>query len=219
MAQYNKFLCSITNNTQRVIGFNTRQELVNREIIQLRPNDRGFDMLILPENTYIPTIFPNNLSHHIPYRLSSKAFIEYLGIKPILATEIFATIFRDNHGIVDGEIIYKHIKIYVGESLNRNGNISQNVFEEGVLPNQVPFNNIMDWLGFQEDFIADFNQLKLSASQTPAAMDYYLAEETLTKAFRDLDLIDYIFATLLRRVANLRSLNRAMKIYLNQNPK
>lgn len=72
----------------------------------------------------------------------------------------------------------------------------------------------MIWLGFQGDFIADFNRLKLSASQTPATMDYYLAEEVSIKAFCDLDLIDYIFATLLRRVANLKSLNLAMEVYL-----
>lgn len=77
----------------------------------------------------------------------------------------------------------------------------------------------MIWLGFQGDFIVDFNRLKLSASQTPATMDYYLAEEASIKAFCDLDLIDYIFATFLRRVANLKSLNLALEVYLNENPK
>ncbi len=77
----------------------------------------------------------------------------------------------------------------------------------------------MIWLGFQRDFIADFNWLKLSASQTPAMMDYYLAEEASIKGFCDLDLIDYIFATLLRQVANLKSLNLAIEVYLNENSK
>lgn len=133
--------------------------------------------------------------------------------------EIFTVILWDNYGVQDGEILYKHIKIHLGESLNRDGDKWQREFEKGVLPNQVPSNTTMIWLGFQGDFIADFHRLKLSASQTPAMMDYFLAEEVSIKAFCDLDLIDYIFATLLRRVANLKSLNLAMEVYLNENPK
>lgn len=133
--------------------------------------------------------------------------------------EIFTRILWDSYGVLDGGILYKHIKIHVRESLNGDGDKWQKEFEKGVLPNQVPSNTIMIWLGFQGDFIADFNRLKLSTSQTPAMIDYYLAEEASIKAFCDLDLIDYIFATLLHRVASLKSLNLAMEVYLNENPK
>lgn len=146
------------------------------------------------------------------------AFLEYLGINPKPVTGIFIRILWDNYGVQDGEILYKNIRIHVGESLNRDGDKWQKEFEKRVLLNQIPSNTIMTWLGFQGDFIADFNRLKLSSSQTPAMMDYYLAEEVSIKAFCDLDLIDYIFATLLRQVANLKSLNLAMELYLNENP-
>lgn len=218
MARYYKFLSSVTNNGQRVLGINTRTTLVDRKIIPLNPNNRGFDVLTLPENANIQVTFPDCLVYEIPFRMNSNAFLEYLGINPVRAAEMFARISRDNQGIVDGEILYSHIKIHVGESLNEDGKIWQDGFEKGDLPNQVPPDIIMNWLGFQESFIADFNRLKVSASQAPGIMDDYLIDEASNKAFRDMDLIDYIFATLFCRITNLRSFNRAMKVYLNLEP-
>lgn len=66
------------------------------------------------------------------------AFLEYLGINPRLAVEIFTRILWDNYDVLDGEILYKHIKIHVGESLNIDGDKWQKEFEKGVLSNQVP---------------------------------------------------------------------------------
>lgn len=219
MAEYiNTFLSPVTNNNQLVITLKTRQELVDRRIIPLESNDKGFDVLRLPRNANIPILFPDCSFRQVPFRLNTEAFLEYLGIKPRLTTDICNAILWNNYGVMDGEILYKQIKIHIGESLNDKSDRWKNKFKKGVLLHHVPPNTLMNWIGFQENFIADFNRLKLLASQTPTTMDYYIAEEALTKAFGDLDSIDYIFATLLRRVANLKSLNPALQVYLEENP-
>lgn len=54
------------------------------------------------------------------------------------------------------------------------------------------------------------------AFQNPVIMNYYLVEEQLTKAVSDFDMVDFIFATLLRRLENLRSFENVTIVYLEQ---
>lgn len=65
-------------------------------------------------------------------------------------------IFQKNNGIIDGDVIYKYLKIYVKNSLNKNCEIWQNTFGEGVLSTRIPNQIIMTWLGFDEPFDLDY---------------------------------------------------------------
>lgn len=125
-------------------------------------------------------------------------------------------IFQKNNGIINGEVIYRYLKIHVKKSLDEDGEIWQNTFGERVLPIRIPTHIIMNWLGFSEPFSADCLRLRVLAFQDPVIMNYYLAEEQLTKAVSDFDMVDFIFATLLRRLENLRSFENAAILYLEQ---
>lgn len=218
MSQYEEFLSPTRNVGQRVLTQHTRQGLIDRQVIQNRPEATGFDIIKLLEIAAIPITFPDCRFHQIPYRLVGRAFIEYLGIDQEFSAKILLNSMEKNNSTVNGETIYKYIKGHVQKSLDVDGEIWQDSFEQGVLPAEIPINVLINWLGFDGTFIADFMRLKITSFRDPDIMDYYLVEEQSNKAVPDFNLVDYIFATLLRRLENLRSFENAAKVYLNQNP-
>lgn len=216
MSQYKDFLSPGTNVTQKVFTPITRQKLIDKHIIQERTNERGFDILIRPGNTILPVTFPDCQFHQIPHQLDSRAFLEYLGIKLTFSDNLFLRIFQKNDRIVDGEVIYNCLKTYIRQSLDVNGEIWQNKFGEGVSRIQIPIPIIIDWLGFDGIFLADFFRLKIMVFHNSALINYYLIEERFTNSIYNLNLIDFIFATLLRRLENLKSFENAARVYLNR---
>lgn len=117
---------------------------------------------------------------------------------------------------MDGEVIYNYLKTYIKESLDENGEIWQNKFGKGVLPIQIPIPIIIDWLGFDGTFLADFFRLKIMVFHNSVLLNYYLIEEQSANAIYNLNIIDFIFATFLRRLENLKSFENAARVYLNR---
>lgn len=215
MSRYESFLSPTINISQRILTLATRERLVNEGIINERPNEEGFDILVLPENAIMPITFSDCQFHNVPYKFASRAFLEYLGIKDTLSHEMLSKIFRENDRNVDGKIIYNYLKAHIKESLDENGEKWQNKFGEGVSPISLPVSTIiMEYLGFNDTFYPDLLRLKVESFRDPTLINYYRDEEASTTTFRNLNMTDYILATLLRRLENLRSFEHAAKIYL-----
>lgn len=212
------FLSPLSNFDQLIFTYETRQKLCANKIIEFFPNNLGFDLLALPANTHLQTTFPNCVLDKVPYKINTKAFIEYLGIHPTLAEEIFCQAARKTHGIINGEILLNELKIYVEESINEENIFWQKSFGVGVLPDSLDNNTIMGWLAFDEDIIVEVNQLMYAASQIPDKMKDYLNQEKPDKVFEDLKLVDYIIQIFLQRVENLICLEQVIKKYMDENP-
>lgn len=215
MSRYENFLSLTINISQRILTLATRERLVNEGIINERPNEKGFDIIILPKDGIMPVTYRDCQFRDVPYKLTSRAFLEYLGIKDTLSHGILWKIFCENESNVDGKIIINHLKTYIKESLDENGEKWQNKFGQGVSPNSLPVSTtIMDYLGFNDTFYPDLLRLKVESFRDPTLINYYREEEESTQSFRNLTMTDYILATLLRRLENLRSFEHAAKIYL-----
>lgn len=216
MSRFKDFLSLTTNVTQTILTPSTRQRLVDEEIIQERSNEGGFDKLTLLGNTTLPITFSDCRFEKVPYQLDSRAFLEYLGIKHTVSNDMLLKIFQKNDSIVDGEVIYEYLKTHVKESLDANGEIWQNKFGEKVLPVQIPLPIIIDWLGFDGTFNADFFRLKLMVFHDPSLIHDYQIEEQTANALCNHNGIDFILATLLRRLENLKSFENAAIVYLDR---
>lgn len=209
------FLSQLSNFDQKVFSLNTRQRLCAYRIIQFLPNSRGFDLLALPDNTRLPIAYPNCALNQIPYRLNSQAFIEYFGLGPTLALEIFCKAARRNYGVISGEILLTEVKLHVVHSVNVENPPWKERFGAEISPDSVDDNTIMNWLGFDNDLIAEVNQLKDATSRNPDEMKDYLDQEEPNRAFEDLDIVDYLIMIFLQRVANLICLEDIMKKYMD----
>lgn len=220
MAQTSRinFLSPLSNFNQLIFNYDIRQKLCAHKIIEFFPNSHGFDLLVLPANTHLQTTFPYCTFDKVPYKIDTKAFIEYLGIHPTLAEEIFCKAARRTHGVINGEILLNEVRIYMEESINKENIFWQKAFGIGVSPGSVDNNTIMDWLAIDDDIIVEVNRLMYKASRTPDKMKDYLNQEKPDKVFKDLELVDYIIQIFLQRVENLICLEQVLKKYMDENP-
>lgn len=214
MSQIQDFLSLRTNVTQLILTPSTRQRLVDEGIIQERSNEGAFDTLILPRNTILPITFSNCRFEMVPHQLVSRAFLEYLGIKQTISNNMLLKIFQKNNCRVDGEVIYGYLMTYVKESLDANGEIWQNKFGRGILPVQIHLPIIINWLGFDSTFNADLFRLKLMVYNNPVLIHDYQIEELTGNVLCNHNGVEFILATLFRRLENLRSFENAAKVYL-----
>lgn len=216
MTQYEDFLSPKTNVAQRILTPATRQGLVNQGILRNIPNGRDVDTPRFPTDIVLPITYSDCPFHHVPYQFVSRAFLEYLGIKPSFSKEMLLRISCKHNNNLSGKVIYTYLKNLVKESLDENGKLWQSKFGEGVLPIDTPIDDVMDWLGFCGPFCTALLRLKILSFGDHAMMNFYLVEEKSIKTFHDLNMIDYMLAMLLRRLENLRSFENAARIYLEQ---
>lgn len=151
------FLSPLSNFNQLIFTYEIRQRLCANKIIGFFSNNLGFDLLAVPANTHLQIIFPNCVLDKVPYKINTKAFIEYLGIHPTLTEEIFCKAARKTHGITNGEILLNKLKIYVEEFINEENIFWQNSFGVRVSPDSLDDNTIMGWLAFDKDIIVKVN--------------------------------------------------------------
>lgn len=216
MTQYEDFLSPKTNVAQRILTLATRQGLVNQGILRKTPNGKDFDIPKFPTDIVISITHSDSPFRYVPYQFVSRAFLEYLGIKPSFSKEMLLRISRKHNNNLNGKVIYTYLKNYIKESLDENEKLWQNKFGEGVLPIDTPIDDVMDWLGFCGPFCTALLRLKILSFGDHSMMNYYLVEEKSIKTFSDLNMIDYMLAMLLCRLENLRSFENAARIYLEE---
>lgn len=187
------YLLSRNNNLQQLtLAPSTKEKFISSGIFQGETDEDGFDKLTLPNNKNLRLDFPNCIFNRIPNTVNSTAFLEYLGVKPEVAKQIFTSTSVSTHGMVDGEALFHQLRL----------------FAQGL-------ENTLNPTYFTTDLISDVNRLKHSASQVPGIMNNYLAQATTNKSFNDLTNYDYLSKIYSERIANLLCLGRAINEYIN----
>lgn len=202
------------HTNQLVLNPNTRQRLVSYEILEKKPDRNGFDIII--PNLKFPIPFPEYNFTEVPFRQDSLAFVEYLGLHIFDAQILYesAKAKVDNRNdVLTGVFLYLEIERYAREKgvqfQERQNDDTTFPFPELPLPDTSEGNDFMYSLGFTLGFLDNLNQLWRDTKKDPSYMMKYAVEIAFTTNLENLDILDYMFAILIRRRENLDGFEEA----------
>ena len=194
---------------QLVLSLNTRQKLIDYHILQLEPDDYGYEVFTAEVDFSLP--YPQYKFTKVPFRQDTLAFVKYLGLRSPQADSLYDNTKAksdDRNEALTGIFLFLEIERYA-QRQEMEGESTQNI-----LPDTQEGNAYMWNLGFAFDFITDMNKLWRKTREDPSIMIEYAREVAFTENVKNLDLLDYMFAILRARKANLWAFEEAAQEFL-----